>query len=119
MIDKLTYFETDTDKYPMAFTLNVMEAIQDEYGSLDDWSKLMKNSKNPNIKALKFFIREAINEGIDIEGHGRKLVTLKQVGRIFTEVGLQESSEQIQKLITKSVPKPSNKSKNVKTTQSK
>ena len=117
MIDKLTYLETETEKYPMAFTLNVMEALQDEYGSLDDWSKSFKNTKNPNIKALKFFMMEAINEGIDIEGKDREPVTLKQVGRILTTLGLQGITEQIQKLVTKSTPKPGN-SKNGKTTQS-
>lgn len=116
MIDKLTYFETDTDKYPMAFTLNVMEAIQDEYGSLDDWSKLMQSR---NIKALKFFMKEAIDEGVDIERKDREPLTLKQVGRILTASGLQSAAEQIQKLITKSVPKPADKSKNAKTTQKK
>ena len=115
MIDKLTYLETETKKYPMAFTLNVMEVIQEEYGDLNEWSKLIQG-KNPSIKALKFFITEAINEGIDIEGKNREPVTLKEVGRILTEFGLQRASEQIQKLITKSTPKPGN-SKNAKTTQ--
>ena len=67
MIDKITYLETDSEKFPLAFTLNVMEALQDEYGTLSEWSELIRNQKEPNIKALKFFITEAINEGIDIE----------------------------------------------------
>ena len=67
MIDKITYLETDSEKFPLAFTLNVMESIQDEYGTLSEWSELIRKQKEPNIKALKFFITEAINEGIDIE----------------------------------------------------
>ena len=67
MIDKITYLETDSEKFPLAFTLNVMEALQEEYGTLSEWSELIRNQKEPNIKALKFFITEAINEGIDIE----------------------------------------------------
>lgn len=67
MIDKITYLETDSEKFPLAFTLNVMESIQDEYGTLSEWSELIRNQKEPNIKALKFFITETINEGIDIE----------------------------------------------------
>ena len=67
MIDKITYLETDSEKFPLAFTLNVMEALQDEYETLSNWSELIRNKKEPNIKALKFFITEAINEGIEIE----------------------------------------------------
>ena len=71
MIDKITYLETDSDKFPLAFTLNVMESIQNEYGTLSEWSELIRNKKEPNIKALKFFITEAINEGIEIENEKR------------------------------------------------
>ena len=67
MIDKITYLETDSEKFPLAFTLNVMESIQDEYETLSQWSELIRNQKEPNIKVLKFFIIEAINEGTDIE----------------------------------------------------
>lgn len=44
-----------------------MESIQNEYETLSNWSELIRNKKEPNIKALKFFITEAINEEIDIE----------------------------------------------------
>ena len=37
MIDKITYLETDSEKFPLAFTLNIMEALQDEYGTLSEW----------------------------------------------------------------------------------
>ncbi len=56
MIDKITYLETDSEKFPLAFTLNVMESIQDEYGTLSEWSELIRNQKEPNIKALKFLL---------------------------------------------------------------
>ena len=55
MIDKITYLETDSEKFPLAFTLNVMEVLQDEYKTLSQWSELIRNQKEPNIKALKFF----------------------------------------------------------------
>lgn len=115
MIDKLTYLETETEKYPLAFTLNVMEAIQDEYKSLDEWSKLLQNTQEPNIKALKFFLVEAINEGLDIEGKEEK-ITSKQVGRLISRVGIEQTGEKIKNLISKSLPE-SNSSKNAKTTK--
>lgn len=82
--------------YPIAFNLNVMEAIQEEYGSLEEWGSLTdgtayakkeyekKNgsldgwdeldpiekalySGEPDAKAVIFGFTQMINEGIDIE----------------------------------------------------
>lgn len=120
MIDKITYLETDSEKFPLAFTLNVMEALQDEYGTLSEWSKLIRNQKEPNIKALKFFITEAINEGIDIENEKssekRVPITSSKAGRIITEIGLKKVANTITKMITESMPHDE-KSKKVKTTK--
>lgn len=120
MIDKITYLETDSDKFPLAFTLNVMESIQNEYGTLSEWSKLIRNKKEPNIKALKFFITEAINEGIEIENEKssekRVPITSSKAGRIITEIGLKKVANTITKMITESMPHDE-KSKKVKTTK--
>ena len=67
MLDKINYLETTEEKFPMAFTLNVMESIQEKYGSIEAWSDLIQRDGEPDIKALKFFMTESINEGIDIE----------------------------------------------------
>lgn len=67
MIDKVNYLETKTEKYPLVFTLNVMESIQEKYGTIEAWSNLIQREGEPDIKALKFFITEAINEGLEIE----------------------------------------------------
>lgn len=120
MIDKITYLETDSEKFPLAFTLNVMEALQDEYVTLSEWSELIRNKKEPNIKALKFFITEAINEGIEIEneksGEKRVPITSSKAGRIITEIGLKKVANTITKMITESMPHDE-KSKKVKTTK--
>lgn len=120
MIDKITYLETDSEKFPLAFTLNVMEALQDEYGTLSEWSELIRNQKEPNIKALKFFITEAINEEIDIEneksGETRVPITSAKAGRIITEIGFQKVAKTINKMVSESVKTKEN-SKNVKTTK--
>lgn len=120
MIDKITYLETNSEKFPLAFTLNVMESIQDEYGTLSEWSELIRNKKEPNIKALKFFITEAINEGIDIENEKssekRVSITSSKAGRIITEIGLKKVANTITKMITESMPHDE-KSKKVKTTK--
>ena len=116
MIDKITYLETDSEKFPLAFTLNIMEALQ-EYGTLSEWSELIRNQKEPNIKALKFFITEAINEGIDIENEKsdekRAPITSAKAGRIITEIGFQKVAKTINKMVSESVKTKEN-SKNVK-----
>ena len=120
MIDKITYLETDSEKFPLAFTLNVMEALQEEYGTLSELSELNKKQKEPNIKALKFFITEAINEGIDIENEKsdekRAPITSAKAGRIITEIGFQKVAKTINKIVSESVKTKEN-SKNVKATK--
>ena len=107
MIDKVNYLETKTEKYPLVFSLNVMEAIQDKYESIEKWSSLIQKNGEPDIKALKFFMTEAINEGIEIENEKnnekRKSVTSKQVGRILTEVGLSDTANKIMTTISESI----------------
>lgn len=107
MIDKVNYLETKTEKYPLVFTLNVMEAIQEKYGTIEAWSNLIQREGEPDIKALKFFITEAINEGLEIEnektGEKKKLITAKQAGRILTEVGLSGTANKIMTTISESI----------------
>ena len=102
-------FDLDGKTYSLAFNLNVMESIQNKYGSVQKWGKLTdnKNGKEPNAKALIFGFTEMINEAIEIEndekGTENPLLTLKQVGRIITRAGLQESARKLNQVITESV----------------
>lgn len=119
MIDKLEYLNDDENKYPMAFTINVMESVEDEYGGIENWAKLMDKTE-PSYKALKFMVLEIINEGIDIENENLKddnkkeLLTSKQVGRLITRIGMDEIGVKVFKLIHGSLPK-GDKSKNGQT----
>lgn len=95
--------------YNLVFNLNVMEAIQEKYGSIDKWGELTDGSENagePNAKAVIFGITEMINEGIDIEneenGTDYKPLTTKAVGRIVTEVGLAEAMRKLNETVTES-----------------
>jgi len=102
-------FEFNEEKYALVFNLNVMETIQKQYGTVQKWGKLTDNKegKEPNAKALIFGFREMINEAIEIEneehGTNKPLLTLKQVGRLITRVGIQESAKKLNKVITESV----------------
>lgn len=120
MIDKINYLETKTEKFPLVFTLNVMESIQEKYGTIEKWSELIQHKDEPDIKALKFFMTEAINEGIEIENEKlnekRKAVTSKQVGRILTEIGLSGTANKIMNTISESI-QTEETSKNTLTTK--
>lgn len=93
-------FEHKGKTYRLVFDLNVMEAIQDKYGTIENWGKLTDGTENdgePNAKAVIFGFREMINEGIDImneeKGTDVKPLTLKQVGRLITEYGLLKATK--------------------------
>ena len=95
--------------YKTVFNLNVMEEIQEKYGSIDKWGELTDGSENagePNAKAVIFGLTSMINEGIDIEneenGTKTKKLTTKQVGRIITEVGLAEALKTLNTTVTES-----------------
>ena len=107
MVDKINYLETETEKFPLVFTLNVMESIQEKYGTIEAWSNLIQRDGEPDIKALKFFITEAINEGLEIEaekiGEKPKAITSKKAGRILTEIGLSGAASKIMATISDSV----------------
>lgn len=94
-------------KYNLVFNLNVMEVIQDEYGSLDEWGKITDGSTGePNAKAVVFGFTAMLNEGIDIdnENNGTNILPLthKQVGRILTEIGLREATLKIKQTVIES-----------------
>lgn len=105
MKDAFQTIEYRGKTYKLAFDLNVMEAIQDEYGSIEAWGKLTEpdDGEEPNVKALVFGVTEMINEGIDIDndenGTDEKPLTHKKVARILTEVGLESVADKMQKSV--------------------
>ena len=107
MVDKINYLETETEKFPLVFTLNVMESIQEKYGTIEAWSNLIQRDGEPDIKSLKFFITEAINEGLEIEaektGEKPKAITSKKAGRILTEIGLSGAASKIMSTVAESI----------------
>lgn len=107
MKSKLQEIEYQGKKYKLAFDLNVMESIQDEYGSIEAWGKLVEPEEGePNIKALVFGATEMINEGIEIandeDGADEKPLTHRKVARILTEVGLESVTSKVQQTVVDS-----------------
>lgn len=103
MKNTVVYIETEKRKYPIVFNLNVMEEIQEQYGSLDEWGKVTEGKGEPQVKDLKNGIIAMINEAIDIEneknGTNEPMLTAKQVGRILTEVGFDTIVKKIQEVV--------------------
>ena len=94
-------------EYSLVFNLNVMEAIQDEYGTVGKWGKLTDGSEGEvSAKAVIFGLTEMLNEGIDIdnETNGTNLqpFTKKQVGRMLTEIGLEDATRKINETVIES-----------------
>lgn len=92
MKDTVVYIETPERTYPLIFNLNVMEEIQEQYGSLKEWGKITTGNGEPKVKDLKNGIMAMVNEAIDIEneknGTNEPMLTEKQVGRMMSKVGV-------------------------------
>lgn len=104
MKDYKSTFTLDEQEYSIVFNLNVMEQIQDEYGTIQKWGALTDaKSGEANAKALIFGLWAMMNEAIDIEndekGENRPYLTRKQVGRIISRVGLQASAKTLNKAV--------------------
>lgn len=107
MKSKLQEIEYRGKTYGLAFDLNVMEAIQDEYGSIEAWGKLVEpDGGEPNVKALVFGAAQMINEGIEIsndeDGTDEKPLTHREVARILTAVGLESVTGKVQQTVVDS-----------------
>lgn len=94
-------------EYTLVFNLNVMEMVQEEYGTIQNWADLTDGSSGePNAKAVIYGFWAMLNEGIDIQneedGTDEKPFTLKQVGRIITEVGLMSATKQLNDTVIES-----------------
>jgi hypothetical protein len=118
MKDVFRHVSAGGKEYPLAFNLNVIESVQDRYGSMSKFADALSPSTDehgkqaePKMQDVKFIYTVCINEGIEMENdpecqyyvkreEPRKLLTEKQVGRILG--GVLEASEVIKNLVTDS-----------------
>ena len=116
MKNTVVYIETEKRTIPLVFNLNVMEEIQERYGSLDNWGELTKGDGEPKIKELKTGIMIMMNEGIEIEnynnGTNEPILNEKQVGWIMSEVGIEGIVKKIQEVTIASTKTEDNAGKN-------
>lgn len=118
-MEAITAIEHKGKTYHLVFNLNVMEEIQEEYGTLEKWGELTEQDE-PNAKAIKFGLMAMLNEGIDIDNETaeepQSLLNSKQVGRLMTEVGLAKVAEKIHETVVDGVGSPSKKQKTTRKT---
>lgn len=118
MQNKITHIEANGKRYPIVFNINVMEEIQEAYGSISAWGGIVENAGGgePKIKDLKIGLMMMINEGIDIEneanGTNAPMLNTKRVGRLITEVGFDVVTKKIQELTVASTNTGDNEGKN-------
>ena len=94
-------------KYSLVFNLNVMQEIQEEYKTLEKWGELTDGkSGEVNVKALIFGLTCMMNEAIDMEndetGNNKPFLTKKQVGRLITKAGIENSAKKLNEAIVES-----------------
>ena len=99
MKTSLSYLD-DNKRFPIIFTLNVMEIIQEKYGSLDAWKENIftkEKGEEPKISDLLFGLNEMVNEGIEIyneenfDSNKLEKVDKKQVGRVISKIGIENA----------------------------
>ena len=116
MRNTVVYIETEKRNYPLVFNLNVMEEIQEQYGSIEKWGELTQGDGEPNIKDLKAGILAMLNEAIDMEnennGTNEPMLTDKQLGRLMSNVGLDVIVKKIQEITIASTKTEENTGKN-------
>ena len=116
MKNTVVYIETEKRNYPLVFNLNVMEEIQERYGSIEKWGELTQGNGEPKIKDLKTGIMLMLNEAIDMEnennGTNEPMLDEKQVGRLMSNVGMEVIVKKIREITVASTKIEENTGKN-------
>ena len=106
MLEKIETVQIGIKEYPVIFTLNILEKIQEIYGSMDKWNSLLfgVDGQEPSIKVIIWTFNEMMNEAIDITNIDTEVKQLKlehkQVGRIIGQLGLKGALAVILKLLS-------------------
>ena len=104
---KNTEFTFNGKTYTLVFNLNVMETIQEKYGTLGKWGEVTgANGSEPQIGAIIDGFEIMLNEGEEIMNEARpenfKPLTHKQVGRIISGIGLPKATELLNAVVSNS-----------------
>lgn len=124
MRENMETLEYKGKEYQVAFDINVLIAIQDEYGTFTKWMDIAsgKESGEFNLKAIVFAYTQALNEGIDIANEDKtekdEPLTEKQVARMILGMGAEKAFNKLSDAAAKAVQSDDN-SKNESSTKTK
>lgn len=102
-------------EYKIVFDFNVMQDLQEEYGTFNNWvdKAYGKKSNEPSVKALAFAIMSMVNNAIDEANEDRKpeeqepYITARVANRMLTEFakgkGLSKIVKKIDDLMSESL----------------
>lgn len=105
MKDIMSKLEYKGKEYTLVFNFNVLEEIQEEYGTLAKWIEAAygQTTGEPSAKALAFAICAMVNEGIDIDNETKeipdKFITQKQANRMLSDFIQKNGVEDVVKII--------------------
>lgn len=96
--------------YKLVFNLNVMQEIQEHFGTVDKWADAMstEGGREPLAKDIIYGFTAMLNEGIDIDNENKpkeeqmEPLTLKQVGRMLTEIGIDGAANEMKSVVVES-----------------
>jgi len=120
MLDKKVSINIDNKDYPLAYDLNVIEIIQEKYGTMDKWYDKLSGGKTGEVRIgdIIWIFKEMFNEGIEIHNDENNdtmpSVTLKQAGRLISKYGPKEATEKLKEMVT---DKEAEENPNVMTSQ--
>lgn len=106
MLDKIETIKIGEKEYPVIFTLNILEKVQEIYGSMDKWNALMfgVDGQEPSIKVIIWTFAEMMNEAIDISNadteNKKPEMEHKKVGRVISQLGLPGALDIILKILS-------------------
>ena len=108
-------------RLPIVFNLNVMEEIQEKYGTLQNWLDLLRptgENSEVQVKDIKNGLLIMINEAIDIQNEEsvdeqREFITYKKLGRLLSNENVVKSMLQMEKVINNSTEVKEEQPKNV------
>lgn len=114
MKDYQIKFKANEKEYSAIFNLNVMQEIQEEYGTVEKWAELTDAKAGEiNAKALIFGMRAMINEAIEInndeKGENQPSLTLKQVGRLISQMGLENGAQTLNNAVIEATKEDNSK----------
>ena len=101
MLNKLTHIHTEKRDYPLVFNINVMEEIQEAYGTLSNWGAIVENVNGgePKVKHLKIGLMAMINEGMKNLAAGANPIVLRKGMKKATDCAIQSLEAMSSKVI--------------------